>query len=99
MKPAVSGYCFAWRPVRLGALSTGELVWLKTVWFCTAMGVTIYQDAEDIRRMHARLADAQVEKPFFTARRGDARVVYMVEGTDCNYCRWLIPPPLGEWPS
>lgn len=37
---------FAWYPVRLGALGTGRLVWLKRVWRNECMGVTIYQPLE-----------------------------------------------------
>jgi hypothetical protein len=36
-------YWFAWYPVRFGALGTGRLVWLKTVWRNRCMGATIYQ--------------------------------------------------------
>ena len=35
---------FAWRPVRLGALGTGRLVWLRHVWRNRCFGVTIYQE-------------------------------------------------------
>lgn len=37
---------FAWRPVRLGALGSGPLVWLRRVWRNRCMGVTIYQDLD-----------------------------------------------------
>jgi len=45
-KPCETGVWFAWRPVRLGALGTGPVAWLRPVWFATAMGVTIYQSLE-----------------------------------------------------
>ena len=35
---------FAWRPVRIGALSTGPYRWLCWLWRNRCMGVTIYQD-------------------------------------------------------
>jgi hypothetical protein len=34
---------FAWRPVRLGALGTGRLVWFRRLWRNQCAGVTIYQ--------------------------------------------------------
>jgi hypothetical protein len=34
---------FAWYPVRIGALGTGQIVWLKKVWRNRCCGVTIYQ--------------------------------------------------------
>lgn len=34
---------FAWHPVRLGALGTGRLVWLRRVWRSRCMGTAIYQ--------------------------------------------------------
>jgi len=38
---------FAWRPVRLGALGTGRIVWLRRVWRNRCAGVSIYQYQND----------------------------------------------------
>lgn len=38
---------FAWRPVMLGALGMGRIVWLRPVWRNRCCGVTIYQEADD----------------------------------------------------
>jgi hypothetical protein len=35
---------FAWHPVRLGALGTGRLAWMRRLWRNRCLGVTIYQD-------------------------------------------------------
>lgn len=34
---------FAWYPVYLGVLGTGELVWLEKLWRNRCCGATIYQ--------------------------------------------------------
>lgn len=39
-----SDHWFAWFPVFTGALGTGKLIWLKTVWRNKCCGVTIYQE-------------------------------------------------------
>ena len=37
---------FAWYPVRLGTLRSGQCVWLRRVWRNRCAGVTIYQPLE-----------------------------------------------------
>ena len=44
IEPSITDTWFCWYPVRLGALSTGRLVWLKRVWRNRCAGVTIYQE-------------------------------------------------------
>lgn len=43
---SVSDVWFAWYPVRLGALGTDRIVWLRRVWRNRCMGCTIYQPLE-----------------------------------------------------
>ena len=47
IEPSRSDIWFAWFPVRIGALGTGPVVWLKKLWRNRCGGVTIYQLPED----------------------------------------------------
>lgn len=49
---------FAWRPVRLGALGTGRMVWLKRVWRSRCARVAIYQP--NVKKRNPRAAAGSV---------------------------------------
>ena len=48
MPRADSGSWFAWYPVRLGALGTAGVAWLRYVRYCTSYGLTIYHDEDHV---------------------------------------------------
>jgi hypothetical protein len=48
--PNTEDIWFAWFPVRLGALGTDTIAWLKNVWRNRCGGVTIYQSLSIFER-------------------------------------------------